>query len=82
MKIRLFFTMLLTCTVVFIPLHAQVVDSNAMTRRAGPPALIDHELRFKKALGEVTTYRFDPNELLCLSDDSGRQSIRFSAQNQ
>jgi len=50
----------------------------AMTRRAGPPALMDQEAKFTSALREATSYRIDEKGLLCLIGESGDVLLRFS----
>ena len=50
----------------------------AMTRRAGPPALIDQESRFTSAMQAVTQYRLTDTGLLHLMDKAGAETIRCS----
>ncbi len=50
----------------------------AMTRRAGPPALMDQESRYTAALAEASGFRIDSNGLLYLVDDQGNDLVRFS----
>lgn len=52
-----------------------------MTRRAGPPALMNQETRFMVALGKVTRYRIADTGLLYLSDAEGNEILRFSKMN-
>ncbi len=57
-------------TVTFGPL--------AMTRRAGPPALMDQESKFTDALAKSVGFRIDENGLLYLMDAAGKELLRFS----
>ena len=50
----------------------------ATTRRAGPPALMDQESKFLKALETVKSFRIEPTGLLSLLNDSGDTVIRLS----
>lgn len=50
----------------------------AMTRRAGPPALMEQESRYTQALGKVRSYRLDQAGKLELLDEQGETLIRFS----
>ncbi len=50
----------------------------ATTRRAGPPALMDQESRFLKAIGRVRRFRMEPSGLLYLLDESGDELLRMS----
>ncbi len=50
----------------------------AMTRRAGPPALMDQERKFTASLEKATRFRIDETGLLHLSDDDGNEVLRFS----
>jgi len=52
-----------------------------MTRRAGPPALMDQESRFVAALGKAVTYRVADTGLMFLSDANGKDVLRFSKMN-
>jgi heat shock protein HslJ len=57
-------------TIVFGPL--------VMTRRAGPPALMDQESRYTNALERVVGFRLDENGLLFLVDADQKSILRFS----
>jgi heat shock protein HslJ/phosphoserine phosphatase len=50
----------------------------ALTRRAGPPALMDQESKFTKALGKVAGFRIENSGLLYLTDATGNDVLRFS----
>ncbi len=50
----------------------------ATTRRAGPPALMDQESKFTKALATVTGFRIEETGLLSLVDANGTVVLRFS----
>jgi heat shock protein HslJ/phosphoserine phosphatase len=50
----------------------------AMTRRAGPPALMDQETKFTDALSRALGFRIGENGLLYLMDATGRELVRFS----
>jgi len=50
----------------------------ASTRRAGPPALMDQEQTFLKALDTVASFRIENTGLLLLLDDSGDTALRCS----
>ncbi|QDV27339.1 META domain-containing protein [Aureliella helgolandensis] len=50
----------------------------AMTRRAGPPALMDQESKFMAALQRVVQYRIAETGLLFLIDAEGTDVLRFS----
>lgn len=50
----------------------------AMTRRAGPPALMDQESKFNKALASVVSFRIEDTGLLYLLDATGKEVLRFS----
>ncbi len=52
----------------------------AMTRRAGPPALMDQETRFTQALEKVIQFRIEDTGLLYLLDAGGKAILRFSKQ--
>ena len=49
-----------------------------MTRRAGPPALMDQESRYSNALEKVVGFRLDENGLLFLVDADKKAVLRFS----
>ncbi len=53
----------------------------AMTRRAGPPALMEQEARFTNALGRSTGFRIADTGLLYLTDAAGKDVLRFSGMN-
>ncbi len=53
----------------------------AMTRRAGPPALMDQEAKYTAALGKATEFRIDARGLLFLTDANGNDIVRFSRLN-
>ncbi|KAA5539354.1 META domain-containing protein [Roseiconus nitratireducens] len=50
----------------------------ATTRRAGPPALMDQENRFLKALSAVRSYRFDGQRKLLLLDEQGQVLVKLA----
>ncbi|MCY2986007.1 MAG: META domain-containing protein [Planctomycetota bacterium] len=50
----------------------------AMTRRAGPPAMMDQESKFKAALEKVASFRIDDTGLMYLLDAEGKNLLRFS----
>ena len=50
----------------------------AMTRRAGPPALMHQESKYVNALAAVRGFRVDANGLLFLSNADGKDILRFS----
>jgi heat shock protein HslJ/phosphoglycolate phosphatase-like HAD superfamily hydrolase len=50
----------------------------ATTRRAGPPALMDQESKFTKALEKVARFRIEDSGLLYLMDETGKDILRFS----
>jgi heat shock protein HslJ/phosphoglycolate phosphatase-like HAD superfamily hydrolase len=50
----------------------------AMTRRAGPPALMDQEAKFTDALSKTASFRIEKNGLLYLMDAAGKDLLRFS----
>ncbi len=50
----------------------------AMTRRAGPPAMMDQESKFTAALEKVLGYRIENTGLLYLLDAEGKVVLRFS----
>jgi heat shock protein HslJ len=50
----------------------------ASTRSAGPPALMDQEQKFLKALDAVASFRIETTGLLFLLDDSGDIVLRCS----
>ncbi len=50
----------------------------ATTRRAGPPALMDQEARFTRALEATNKFRIDQNGLLYFLDAEDKPRIRFS----
>ncbi len=50
----------------------------AVTRRAGPPALMDQESKFLAAMNLVTSFRFKENGLLSLTDAQGGELMRLS----
>lgn len=50
----------------------------ATTRRAGPPALMDQESKFTKALEKVARFRIEDSGLLYLMDETGKDIMRFS----
>ncbi len=49
-----------------------------MTRRGGPPALMDQESKFTNALAKVVGFRIDERELMYLIDANGNVVLRFS----
>ncbi len=49
------------------------------TRRAGPPAVMDQEQRYIKALDKVRSFRIEANGLLSLLDVDGNPVIRLSS---
>lgn len=51
----------------------------AMTRMAGPPAMMDQEAKFNAALQQAAKFRFDGNGLLFLLDAESNDLVRFSA---
>jgi heat shock protein HslJ/phosphoglycolate phosphatase-like HAD superfamily hydrolase len=52
-------------------------DPLAMTRRAGPPALMDQETRFMKALGRIDSFHVNDTTLNMLDSD-GNVVVRFT----
>ena len=50
----------------------------ATTRRAGPPALMDQESKFLRALETVKSFRVEESGLLFLLNDAGDTVIRLS----
>ncbi len=50
----------------------------ATTRRAGPPALMNQEAKFLKAVETVKSFRIEPTGLLSLLNDSGETVLRLS----
>lgn len=50
----------------------------ALTRRAGPPALMEQESKFMNALQRVVGYRIAETGLLYLTDAHGNDILRFS----
>ncbi len=50
----------------------------ATTRRAGPPALMDQESKFLKAIEAVNSFRIEPTGLLSLLNDAGETVLRLS----
>ncbi|TWT64763.1 heme-binding protein [Allorhodopirellula solitaria] len=46
------------------------------TRRAGPPALMDQENKFMKAMNQVTRYQVDDRGLLHLFNEAGEELLR------
>ena len=50
----------------------------AMTRRAGPPAMMDQESRFMAAVQRAVGYRIAETGLLYLTDAEGSDIVRFS----
>lgn len=50
----------------------------AATRRAGPPALMDQESKFLKAVETVKSFRIEATGLLSLRDDAGATVLRLS----
>lgn len=50
----------------------------AMTRRAGPPAMMDQESKFTAAVEKVSGYRIENTGLLYLLDAEGKVVLRFS----
>jgi len=50
----------------------------ATTRRAGPPALMDQETKFLKAIDTVTSFRIEPTGLLFLLNESDDAVLRLS----
>jgi len=63
---------------------AQITEQNitfgplATTRRAGPPALMDQELKFTDALAKSVGFRIKENGLMYLMDAAGKELLRFS----
>ncbi len=64
-----------TCTLVGDKLKFGAL---AVTRMAGPPAVMDQESAFLSALATVTSYRIDENDLLHLLDQDGNELVRLS----
>ncbi|MCO8121402.1 heme-binding protein [Stieleria sp. TO1_6] len=54
------------------------IGPTAMTRRAGPPAMMDQESRFVAALGKVKQFRIDDNGMLFLLDANNAELLRMS----
>jgi heat shock protein HslJ len=54
----------------------------AMTRRAGPPALMEQESRFIRELEKARLFRIEDSGLLYLLDADGNTLLRFSRLNQ
>ena len=50
----------------------------ATTRRAGPPALMEQESRFLKAVEKVARLKIDPSGILFLQDENGDTVLRLS----
>jgi heat shock protein HslJ len=50
----------------------------ATTRRAGPPALMDQESKFLKAIDAAKRFRIEPTGLLYLLNESGDAVLRLS----
>jgi heat shock protein HslJ len=50
----------------------------AVTRRAGPPALMEQESKFTSALGKVVSFRLEASGLMYFSDASGNDVLRFA----
>jgi heat shock protein HslJ len=50
----------------------------ATTRRAGPPALMDQESKFTKALEKAARFRIEDSGLLYLMDETGKDIVRFA----
>jgi heat shock protein HslJ/phosphoglycolate phosphatase-like HAD superfamily hydrolase len=50
----------------------------AMTRRAGPPAMMNQESKFTAALEKVVGFRIEATGLLYLMDAQGKDVLRFS----
>jgi heat shock protein HslJ/phosphoglycolate phosphatase-like HAD superfamily hydrolase len=50
----------------------------AMTKRAGPPALMTQESRFVSVLNNAAGFRIDNNGLMFLTDASGKEIARFT----
>jgi heat shock protein HslJ len=50
----------------------------AATRRAGPPALMDQETKFLKAVETVKSFKIEPTGLLSLLNDAGDTVLRLS----
>lgn len=50
----------------------------AVTRMAGPPAVMNQETAFLTALAAVTSYHLDDNDLLHLLDKDGTELVRLS----
>jgi len=55
-----------------------VIGPLAVTRRAGPPALMEQESKFTSAIGKVVSFRIEVSGLLYLSDASGNDVLRFA----
>ncbi len=49
-----------------------------VTRRAGPPALMDQESKFLAAIQKVKRYQIDNNQVLHLLDENGKELLRLS----
>jgi heat shock protein HslJ/phosphoglycolate phosphatase-like HAD superfamily hydrolase len=49
-----------------------------MTRRAGPPALMDQEAKFTNAMEKVSSFRIDDSGILYMMDASDKVILRFS----
>lgn len=56
------------------------LGSLTTTRRAGPPAMMDQEQKFLKAIASVAAYQFGEPGILLFFDDNGRQMMRLSRQ--
>lgn len=50
----------------------------AMTRRAGPPAMMDQESKFTAALEKVSSFRIEITGLLYLMDTESKDVLRFA----
>ena len=54
------------------------VGALAVTRRAGPPALMEQEQKFFQALNRTTQYRWDAAGLLRMADADGKPTLQLS----
>ncbi len=52
----------------------------ATTRRAGPPAMMDQEQRFLKAIASVAAYEFGEPDILYLLNSDGNKLLKLSRQ--
>lgn len=64
-----------TCTIIGEKLKFGAL---AVTRMAGPPAVMNQENAFLTALAAITSYRLDENDILHLLDKDGKELVRLS----